>query len=62
MDIRRQVGINVRRMRREMGWSQEMLGFESDLHHTDISGVERGVRNPTVKVLTKIADALEVEA
>ena len=60
MDIRRRVGINVRRMRRERGLSQEALAFESGLHRTYISGVERGVRNPTVLVLAEIAGALKV--
>lgn len=60
MDIRRRVGINVRRIRRERGLSQEALAFESGLHRTYISGVERGVRNPTVLVLAEIAGALKV--
>lgn len=62
MDIRRQVGLNVRRYRRELGLSQEGLAHECGLHRTYISGVERGVRNPTVLVLQKIADALKVSA
>jgi len=61
MDIRRQVGANVRRLRDERGLSQEKLGFEAELDRTYISGVERGVRNPTVTVLQKIAKALRVE-
>ena len=60
MDLRRLVGLNVQRIRRERGLSQEELAFESDLHRTYISGVERGVRNPTLLVLQKIADALRV--
>jgi transcriptional regulator with XRE-family HTH domain len=60
MDIRRQVGANVRRLREARGWSQEQLAFESSLHRTYISGVERGVRNPTVVVLAEIAKALGV--
>jgi transcriptional regulator with XRE-family HTH domain len=60
MDIRRQVGLNVRRFRVERGWSQEELAFESGLHRTYISGVERGVRNPTVLVLHELAAALNV--
>ncbi len=62
MDIRKQVGRNVRRIRRERNWSQEELAFESGLHRTYISGVERGVRNPTVLVLQEIATALDVPA
>jgi transcriptional regulator with XRE-family HTH domain len=61
VDIRKQVGINVARVRHERGWSQEQLGFESGLHRTYISGIERGARNPTVLVLKELADALRVE-
>jgi len=50
----------VQRIRRERGWSQEELAFESGLHRTYISGIERGARNPTVLVLGKLAEALDV--
>lgn len=60
MDIRQQVGLNVQRIRRARGWSQEELAFESGLHRTYISGIERGARNPTVSVLKELADALGV--
>jgi transcriptional regulator with XRE-family HTH domain len=60
MEIRRQIGLNVQRFRREKGWSQEDLAFESGLHRTYISGIERGVRNPTVLVLEKLAKTLDV--
>lgn len=62
MDIRRQVGVNVRQIRKARGWSQEELAFESGLDRTYISGVERGVRNPTVLVLHELAQALRIPA
>ena len=62
MDVRKRVGVNLKRLRRDSGLSQEGLAFESGLHRTYISGVERGVRNPTVLVLEKIAVALKVPA
>ena len=62
MDIRKQVGLNVQRLRRELGWSQEDLALEPGLHRTYISGIERGIRNPTVLVLQKMADTLGVDA
>ncbi len=62
MDVRRRLGLNVRALRRERGLSQEELAFECRLHRTYISGVERGVRNPTVTVVEKIAQALNVPA
>ncbi|MBN9134952.1 helix-turn-helix transcriptional regulator [Phyllobacterium sp.] len=60
MDSRQIVGRNVRRIREEMGLSQEQLAFETELHRTYISGVERGVRNPTVLVIDRLAKALGV--
>jgi len=60
MDIRRQVGLNLQRLRHEKGWSQEDLDFESGVHRTYISGIERGVRNPTLTNLDKLAQALGV--
>ena len=62
MDVRKRVGVNLRRLRQDRGLSQEELAFESGLHRTYISGVERGVRNPTVLVLEEIAAALTVPA
>ena len=61
MDIRVDVGRNLKRLREEAGLSQEGLAYEADLHRTYISGVERGIRNPTVTVLKKIADGLGVD-
>lgn len=60
MDVRQRVGMNVKRYRKEAGLSQEGLAFECGLHRTYISGVERGIRNPTVTVLERIAGALKV--
>jgi transcriptional regulator with XRE-family HTH domain len=47
----------VRKFRGELGLSQEQLAFDAGLHRTYISGVERGVRNPTITVLEQIAGA-----
>jgi transcriptional regulator with XRE-family HTH domain len=58
MDVRRRLGLNVQRLRRAKGWSQEELADRASLHRTYISGVERGVRNPTLTVLDKLAAAL----
>ena len=61
MDIRRQVGLNVKRIRKDRDWSQEELAFETELHRTYISGIERGIRNPTVLIIAKLARALVVQ-
>ncbi len=62
MDVRKRVGLNLRKFRLDRGLSQEALAFDCGLHRTYISGVERGVRNPTVLVLEEIAVALKVPA
>lgn len=51
----------MRRLREEAGLSQEKLALEADLDRTYVSGVERGVRNPTVTVVARIAKALKIE-
>jgi transcriptional regulator with XRE-family HTH domain len=61
MDVRRRVGLNVRRAREAQEISQEELADRAGVHRTYISGVERGVRNPTVTVLEKIAKALKAK-
>ena len=60
MEIRKILAANVRRYRREKCLSQEALAFTCNIHRTYISGVERGIRNPTVAVVAKNAAALDV--
>ncbi|MGA7750782.1 MAG: helix-turn-helix transcriptional regulator [Gallionella sp.] len=60
MTIQISLGNNVRRIRESKGWSQDKLSEESGLHRTYISGIERGVRNPTIEIVQEIALALGV--
>jgi transcriptional regulator with XRE-family HTH domain len=60
MDVRKRLGLRLQRLRQECGLSQEELADRSGLHRTYVSGVERGVRNPTITVLDKLAKGLEV--
>jgi transcriptional regulator with XRE-family HTH domain len=55
------VGNNIRKFRLEKKLSQEALAFESGLHRTYISSLERGKRNATILVLGQIADALKIK-
>ena len=57
----RAFGAAVRLRREELGLSQEALGYKAHVHRTYVSDVERGARNPTVKVIWKLAVALETE-
>lgn len=60
MDIRHRVGRNIKTVREARGWSQEGLADRAELHRTNVSGVERVVRNPTITVLERLAKALKV--
>jgi transcriptional regulator with XRE-family HTH domain len=60
MDIRKQVGRNLRRLRLECGLSQEALALEAKVARNYMSGLERGVRNPTVLILDRLARVLKV--
>lgn len=51
---------NARRIRRELGLSQEEVAFRAGLKRSYLSDLERGTRNPTVRALGRIADALGV--
>jgi len=51
----------LRRIRKENGLSQEDLAYLAGLDRTYVSGIERGVRNITLKTLDKILTALQVD-
>ena len=57
---RRIVGTNIWRLRKSRKLTQEKLAFEAEIDLTYMGGIERGVRNPSLDVLVRIANALEV--
>jgi transcriptional regulator with XRE-family HTH domain len=59
-DIRKIVGRNVREARQAAALSQEALADKAGIDRTYVSGVERGVRNPTVTIVVRLAEALGV--
>ena len=58
-EINKRVGSNIRKYRKEKGWSQEQLAFEANLHRAYIGQIERGETNIGLKNLEKIADTLK---
>jgi transcriptional regulator with XRE-family HTH domain len=55
----RKFGRVVRRHREAAGVSQEALADRAGLHRTYISLLERGLRNPSLTVISKLARALD---
>jgi transcriptional regulator with XRE-family HTH domain len=51
-------GRAVRESRDALGISQEELAARSKLHRTYVAGVERGIRNPSLKSIARIAEGL----
>lgn len=59
-DITVRFGQRVKTLRLQLGLSQEAFADKCGLDRTYISGIERGVRNPTLEVIAVIADGLGV--
>jgi transcriptional regulator with XRE-family HTH domain len=60
MDMRKLVGRNFARLRREKGLTQEQVEERSGFSQQYLSGLEQGKRNPTVITLHELAQALGV--
>lgn len=54
----KRIGLAIRARREALGWSQEMLAFESGLHRTYIGAVERGEKNVTLRNAIRIARSM----
>lgn len=60
MDIRGRFARNVRRYRVAAGLTQEVVAIDAELPAAHVSRIERGVANPTLLVIARIAKALGV--
>ena len=61
MDIRRQIGENIRVRRIAAKLSQEALAAMAGVEQSYLSGLEAGRRNPTAVTLWHVAKALEIK-
>jgi transcriptional regulator with XRE-family HTH domain len=60
MDMRKIVGGNVRRIRQEIGLTQEQFAERSGFAQQYVSSLENGRRNPTVVTIYELSQALGV--
>ncbi|MBD2783844.1 helix-turn-helix transcriptional regulator [Xenorhabdus sp. DI] len=60
-NIKSLFGQRIRYLRREAGMSQEAFADKCGLDRTYVSGIERGVRNPTLEIINVIANGLQIE-
>lgn len=61
MGLRQTVAGNVRRLRKERGYTQEELSELAGINRNYTGMIERGERSPTVDILEKLANALEID-
>ncbi|TKV13903.1 helix-turn-helix transcriptional regulator [Citrobacter sp. wls619] len=59
--IKKTLGNRVRSLRLELGLSQEAFADKCGIDRTYMSGIERGVRNPTLIVICAISDGLGMD-
>ncbi|PIR86620.1 MAG: XRE family transcriptional regulator [Candidatus Harrisonbacteria bacterium CG10_big_fil_rev_8_21_14_0_10_49_15] len=54
------MGEKLRKLRIKRNWSQGELSRRSGIHRTYISGIEKGLRNPALKNINRLAKALNI--
>lgn len=59
MEPREQFAANLRRARVRRGLTQEALGHLAEMHMTEISRLERAVRDPRLGTIVRLARALD---
>ncbi len=62
MSVAARFAANLIAARSASGLSKEEVGFRAELHRTEISQLERGLRVPRIDTLAKLCGALEIEA
>lgn len=60
MDWGKVVGRNIRRFRKQRGYTQEQLALEAAVDLRYLGGIERGDGNPSVELLGKICAVLDI--
>ena len=60
MTIEKQLGMRIRFLRKQRNLSIEDLSLEAGVNRNYLSDLERGMRNPSLKVLSRIARALKI--
>ena len=60
MDVVAQLAKNMRRVRNDLGLSQEEVAFRAGMKRSYLTDLEGSKRNPTVRALGRLAEALGV--
>ena len=61
MDLRQAFATNLRRLRNAKGLSQDDLAYEAGVSRSYLSQLEKGVFYASLKIVGRLANALEAE-
>jgi transcriptional regulator with XRE-family HTH domain len=61
MDLREVFAANLRRLRNEKGISQDDLAYEAGVSRSYLSQLEKGAFYASLKIVGKLAEALDAE-
>ncbi|MDI6029077.1 helix-turn-helix transcriptional regulator [Corticibacterium sp. UT-5YL-CI-8] len=61
MDVFAKLAWNLRRLRTARGLSLDELAYQAEVERAYAGRLERGERNPTLRIVEKLADALECD-
>ena len=59
--VKADLAYNLKRIRAEKGLAQERLALEAGVDRTVVSKIERAVTNPSLEILLRLANRLDVE-
>lgn len=60
MDIKLKIGQRIKKLRKDIGLSQESLAYKAEVDRTYVTDVENGRRNVSVEILERLINALDV--
>lgn len=60
-EVKATLAMNLKAIRHAQGIAQERLALDAGVDRTVVSKIERAVTNPSIEVLLKLANQLDVE-
>ena len=60
-EVRANLAMNLRTIRLSKGVAQERLALDAGVDRTVVSKIERAVTNPSIEILLKLANQLDVD-
>ena len=61
-NLRKELGVRIRQLRKTKGWTQEVLAEKAEMDYKYLGAIERGEKNLTLTNIERIAKGLGIEA